>query len=600
MAKIASFIPEVSMSMGVGEADFVGKAPGLIVAFGALEAGLKVPVFQITDPFTGLGFEFGDRSFNNLSFTQHTATSVRADLPADMILELEVGESNTRGYLKERLILTKKPTGGGAIHTISLPFRSMGLELREVDGVNTLGYEVEDVLGTTWSIVFTLRDLIVEDANADSISAEMVVNPGRLEYRIDKDWLKAAAYPVTIDPTIDTTTEAIPIARANFHGVYFAQSYYWAAFDDGDYLTLYRSSDGSSWTDVGRVAYTAANDSGGAGGHAVYFTATEVLCAFKGSGPWYRKVTLGNPLSYWPAAADDDMSPYNVWIYSASLDTGGDPWFGRFENNLAYFVTTDGEGDEPSSTWDQEGFTGDPSNQGGGAPMLPLTGVTNGDMFCFHLNCYSSGHTNAIRGALWDESADSFGSVMDCSGVGNGTSAPGGSSPAPQRCLDAAKVGTDLHVIYHRSDSYIGHWKGVSPYGAANWSEVDGDVTGANNAARATLCSDGTDMWIFYDKADDKIYYRKFSGGSWGDETEWEDRSASTLVGAMTCSREPVNDEIMVMWAEGSGSPYDVNCKILDVGGGPPAPAFGDLMRHLGTWNSAGYKELRIGPVTTA
>lgn len=28
--------------------------------------------------------------------------------------------------------------------------------------------------------------------------------------------------------------------------------------------------------------------------------------------------------------------------------------------------------------------------------------------------------------------------------------------------------------------------------------------------------------------------------------------------------------------------------------------SFSSLMRHLGTWNSAGYKELRIGPVTTA
>ncbi len=176
-----------------------------------------------------------------------------------------------------------------------------------------------------------------------------------------------------------------------------------------------------------------------------------------------------------------------------------------------------------------------------------------------------------------------------------------------RRQWDAAKLNNnEIHVVVIDRDGRLDHYKraGSNPY---SWSTVQSDITGLTSHTRVTLSTDGTNLWAIYDKGDNKIYYRKWNGSSWGSETVIKD-TTTTLQGAIDSSEKMVDGRIGVVWVEGSGSPYDVQFSTIPIvtkrwgegtcGGtcdytGVTGDAYLDQEKN--NWNLGGEGEIRVG-----
>lgn len=110
-----------------------------------------------------------------------------------------------------------------------------------------------------------------------------------------------------------------------------------------------------------------------------------------------------------------------------------------------------------------------------------------------------------------------------------------------------ADVGND--AIGHRA-------KGIEP--ADGWTTRDVDVAGVTTPTKLTLCAHGAELFIFYDKGDEKIYHRNWtSGGGWGAEVNTIKTDVTAILGAISCFYNSVSNEIGICWIEESGGVND-------------------------------------------
>ena len=132
-----------------------------------------------------------------------------------------------------------------------------------------------------------------------------------------------------------------------------------------------------------------------------------------------------------------------------------------------------------------------------------------------------------------------------------------------RRQWDAARLNNnEIHLVVVDSGGRLDHYKRAAsnPYA---WSTVQSNITGLTSHTRVSLSTDGTNLWAIYDKNDNKIYYRKWDGSSWGSERILKD-TTTALQGAIDSSEKMVNNRIGVVWVEGSGSPYNVQFSLID------------------------------------
>jgi hypothetical protein len=130
---------------------------------------------------------------------------------------------------------------------------------------------------------------------------------------------------------------------------------------------------------------------------------------------------------------------------------------------------------------------------------------------------------------------------------------------------DAAKLSNnEIHLVVRDSGGRLDHYKRAASHPYA-WSSVQAHITGSTSHTRVSLSTDGTNLWAVYDKGDNKIYYRKWDGSSWGSESTLKD-TTTTLRGAIDASEKAVDNKIGVAWVEGSSSPYHVQFSCISVG----------------------------------
>jgi len=89
------------------------------------------------------------------------------------------------------------------------------------------------------------------------------------------------------------------------------------------------------------------------------------------------------------------------------------------------------------------------------------------------------------------------------------------------------------------------------------WGSVATNVGVSSSHRKVTLSANGNSLFLFYDKNDEKIYYREYNGSSWGTEVTLKPDSVP-IQGGISAYESAQNNEVVVVWAEGSASPYDI------------------------------------------
>lgn len=119
---------------------------------------------------------------------------------------------------------------------------------------------------------------------------------------------------------------------------------------------------------------------------------------------------------------------------------------------------------------------------------------------------------------------------------------------------DAYLESDQIHLI-HQRDPVFRHIINVSTHGTPDvWNTTGQSIDGASNPTDqscAVAKRNNGDIWVFYTDVStvDKIYYRVFTGGSWGSKTDFE-VEATNKFGGPTAIYDSVNDIIYVFYKD--------------------------------------------------
>ncbi|MDI6773972.1 MAG: DUF2341 domain-containing protein [Verrucomicrobiota bacterium] len=123
----------------------------------------------------------------------------------------------------------------------------------------------------------------------------------------------------------------------------------------------------------------------------------------------------------------------------------------------------------------------------------------------------------------------------------------------------------NLHLIYVNNAGSL-HYRLRTSGLAGTWSTITNSVTGLTSHRRAALSRDSSDnLYLFYDKNDNKIYCRKYNGLTWGAEQNVK-TDATPIVSAISCYEVMSSGRIGLTWEEGAASPYNVVFQEYDGG----------------------------------
>ena len=115
----------------------------------------------------------------------------------------------------------------------------------------------------------------------------------------------------------------------------------------------------------------------------------------------------------------------------------------------------------------------------------------------------------------------------------------------------------NLHAVYVNRDNDAVHYKKAVGFNDS-WSRVSSDVTvaGASAITKVALtAAAGDNLFLFYEKNDNNIYYRRFDGSAWGPETFL--LSSPDLRQALAPAESTTGGSPALAWAENLGAPYD-------------------------------------------
>ena len=385
--------------------------------------------------------------------------------------------------------------------------------------------------------------------------------------RIDRIVLDKRPYA----PSDLTTTSADGIWSGSQRYIHYANGHYWSVFYDGTNPVIYSSSDAVLWNSQGNITADHTGEVEKPEDFAARFSGTTMIAAFSdansvGGGGYnetfYRKATLnaGGTVTWWPTSTDHNA--YNDGTHDeymhAAFDSEGLPWIlgtNRTENELKVW-----EGDAlESPTWTIR-TTNVPSGTSNTTHPTVLYPVADtGDMYGIKNLFWST--LKDIVGWGWDQSAGDWTSSEDLIVDGDlyGTSDEAGRSTVHLRWSVAQTSDGQLHLVYIGQDGQIDHLNTAftTDPQVPGWASVATNVGASSSHRKVTLAASGDNLFVFYDKNDDKIYYREYNGSSWGTEVTLKPDSIP-IQGGISAYESAQNNEVGVVWAEGSASPYDI------------------------------------------
>ena len=350
-------------------------------------------------------------------------------------------------------------------------------------------------VGFDWSDVFynfgNITEVSVEDV-ANGKKANIYFNIGEVE----------AGQTVTVDPSIVATTSYEETMTCHQRKTFHENGYFWVFYYDSsdDTLKYKSSSNGLTWSSPVTVAtglwawydfdIFLEDDT------TIHLVYTDSTTNFPIYTTYYMKGTLGSGTITW-GTAYVVVSGVEVDIPSITLDTNGYPWVGyrNVSNGVDYVAvkkatTTDG------SSWGAEFVLST------GRSVI-LNRLPGGKLFAVYERGYSI-YGRLYNGTAWESevlifyaghvlcSKFAYSSIVDDSG----------------KLHIVARDYRDGDIEYMCYDSSTGSWTTSSPSQVAAGSAYLGGLS---------INSTSQEIYLWYHRSN-TIYYKKYSGGSWGSE----------------------------------------------------------------------------------
>ncbi|MDI6774931.1 MAG: hypothetical protein QME60_06000 [Verrucomicrobiota bacterium] len=335
----------------------------------------------------------------------------------------------------------------------------------------------------------------------------------------------------------------------------YANGRYWACFwkDDGTVsdAVIYSSADGTNWASQGNIFTNTPGNN-----HGMWITRFMENCVYAANIReeicFFRRGALENSGA---VTWSDQTRTLNPSLISAQgvLGLGANdnncPWVGlrAQEMKMAAALSTNQSGIGswisyyPVSSSVLEGST-----VGNGGVLFSLGG--NNMIFTYgHYEDELSANTYDASGNTWNTSNEAIASDLW-----------GGWLNQNYPWSVVQTTNRNLHLIYVNNAGSL-HYRLRTSGLAGTWSTVTNSVTGLTSHRRAALSRDGSDnLYLFYDKNDEKIYCRKYDGSTWSTEEEEVKSNATPIVSAISCSEVMRDYCIGLTWEEGAASPYNV------------------------------------------
>jgi len=449
--------------------------------------------------------------------------------------------------VKENIVIYRPVPQRAAVFEVSLT----GVDARQ-NGRNGIDFHSLD----DGTLLFTIGNLAASDASGRTapVAAAWDGEASTITLELaDPSWWDDAAYPVIIDPTVSTTTTIDAIAHSQTRGAYYCNGWWWCAANNGTGGVLYKSSDGITWTLDGQIfasATTTLHDTMLSG------NTLHVAGAAANTTARYRQITL-NADGSTTKGADVSPSPSAAGRVVVGVDSTGMPWMKLKAHDIYVWRNTQTDGQGTWVTFNQNAPSGWSGSYPGDLIAIP---DAPGDMLETLWRGNSSGTAEpALASRHWTNATSSWGAWSSIVAV---TSYVNGQK---QVCTKATSSGAVHTVIITGSTGAIRHYKrsGTAPFDTIL---ISSGITGLTSHARLGIGVNGNTLFIVYDKGDNKLYGREFDGAAWGAEVLIK-ASANVIQGAIAVSDADGANNHLIVWNEGSASPYSLTSVVWATGG---------------------------------
>lgn len=351
--------------------------------------------------------------------------------------------------------------------------------------------------------------------------------------------------------TASTTTDFGGINFSYYRKTFYAEGRHWIFYSDGTNMAWRTSTDGTTWSSANTTG-TAADSPlfdifyDGTYTHYIRYNAADT------SGYYRRGAPQSDGTFTWSAAEQ------NTGLYTAkcniAVDDGGHAWVTYESNDGKVYVARN---DNVDGTWSTSaGFPYNPNSDTayGYSTVVPLT---TEKVYIIYVKNVAA----LVKGRLYD------------AGWGSEESVTASSIEDNTYCFSALAIDDDVYMAYLTDTDYKIKAK-KRTYGATPAWGAETEIRDTNSAINApTLSYDSNtgDIYCFYlcDPTDDHVFYRRYTGGSWEAEVDWNtevDITSRAYLG----SAYSADTYLGVVWLTSNGSPYNIRYDFITLSV-PPA-----------------------------
>lgn len=378
---------------------------------------------------------------------------------------------------------------------------------------------------------------------------------------------------VFIDPAISNSADAIYHSGKKL--AHYGNGYYWMAYYSGSNVTIASSSDGTTWTDQGTPFTTNPTVSNWdikfSGNKAIGIRTTG-----GSSGARTLEIDLNSDGTFTAGTERNTIDQATHRVYpniefigsnknsiGVATRKSNSEQIVRIEYCSGTDSLTDCTGGLEATEWTVSTVFLEKH-------ILDLSSIAEGDFYVITAATKAGDETNTdrhtMRGNYYDNSTSSL-ATQDI--ISDNTNTPRFDAFTTPGIMSTTVNSTgDIHIVYRTSTNRMAH-KTIAPdTGGGTVSTVSSDITSSGTINNMFLTITDDDIpYLFYDLNDEKIYYRTFESGSWSSATEIKS-DTTTLQSPISGYTIETNEEIGIMYVNGSSAPYDVSFQTISLATG--------------------------------
>ena len=370
--------------------------------------------------------------------------------------------------------------------------------------------------------------------------------------------------------SVSTTTAQYGVCDSSQRKSFYANGLFWVFWYDGasGNILFATSSNGASWSGASTCcSHTMTSNTGG--DFAVYFDGTYMHYAAgddSTNNMYYRRGTPNSNGTITWSQSEQTVGTYAAALFDIVVDSNGYPWIGFTTENIVSgsylpYVTESSTNDGTWSTASGFPYQLNSTASADNDWQIKLAALTSGKMFVeYSADDVNSGtlYANSWTGSAWN------GQISN-------------SSVSPNYDF--------TNCVPYGDTAYISWYGGTSPdfyiyvveytYSTNSFGSimtVESDTTGTMNTNPVLAVDPSTGnlycFWASYPTAN-YVYYKEYSGGSWGSLNTWLNETTNTITEtwAVSCFTMALGGYIGVLYLTGSSSPYTIKFAYLYVGG---------------------------------